>query len=108
VDVSGPFLTSFGFGLGVVGNYLAFTIDGPAFFERLPSFTYLEIAGTGGGSIDTSATDSLSIPFSGSFEYCTLKSEMGRSSNCYTTSAEEKLAYHQCLSNNDLMILKRR
>ena len=54
VTVSGPFLSSFGFGIGVAGNHLRFEIDGPAFFEHFPPFTYLEIAGSGGTSVETS------------------------------------------------------
>jgi hypothetical protein len=108
VAVSGSFLSPFGFGIGVAGNYLRFEIDGPAFFEHLPSFTYLEIAGSGGTFAETSTMSSISIPFSGSFEYCVLKSEMGRSNNCYTSPPEQKVTYAQCLSKNDQMILIRR
>jgi hypothetical protein len=108
VAVSGSSLSPFGFGIGVAGNYLRFEIDGPAFFEHLPSFTYLEIAGSGGTFAETSAMSSISIPFSGSFEYCVLKSGMGRSNNCYTTPADQKVTYAQCLSKNDRMILMRR
>jgi hypothetical protein len=108
VDVSGPFLSPIGFGIGVAGNYLAFVIDGPAFFEHLPPFAYLEIAGAGGTSVETSTVSTISIPFAGSFEYCVLKSEMGRNNNCYTTAPDQKITYSQCLSQNDRMILSRR
>jgi hypothetical protein len=108
VDVSGPTLGGFGFGIGVAGNDLAFTIDGPAFFEHLPAFTYLEIAGSGETSVNTSSTSSITIPFSGSFQYCVLKSEMSRTNNCYTTPADQRIAYSQCLSQNDRMVLTRR
>ena len=108
VEVSGPLLSSFGFGIGVSGNYLGFVIDGPAFFEHIPPLTYLEIAGQGGTSVDTSILSTISIPFAGSFEYCVLNSEMNRTSNCYTTPPDQKIAYSQCLSNRDLMILTRR
>jgi hypothetical protein len=107
VEVSGPSLSSFGFGIGVAGNDLRFEIDGPIFFEHIAPFAYLEIAGSGGTSADTSTVSTISIPFSGSFEYCVLKSEMGRN-NCYTTPADEKIAYAQCRSANDQMILTRR
>jgi Carboxypeptidase regulatory-like domain len=108
VEVSGPSLSTFGFGIGVAGNDLRFEIDGPAFFEHLPPFTYLEIAGAGGTSVETPTVSTISIPFSGSFQYCDLKSEMGRSNNCYTTPVDQKIAYAQCLSMNDRMILTRR
>jgi hypothetical protein len=103
VNVSGPSSASGSFGLGVDGDYLGFDA---AFFERLPSFTYLEIAGTASGA-QSSTAGSIVIPFSGNFQYCALRSEMGLFSNCNTTPPEQRLAYAQCLSNNDLMILKR-
>ena len=92
----------------MAGNHLRFEIDGPAFFEHFPPFTYLEIAGSGGTSVETSTPSTISIPFSGSFEYCTLKSERGRNNNCYTTPADQKVTYSRCLSQNDQMILTRR
>ena len=106
VTVSGPSLDTFGFGIGVAGNYVAFTIDGPEFFEHLPQFTYLEIFGAGSTSVETPPA-TISIPFGGSFEYCVLKSEMGRS-NCFTSPASQKITYSQCLSENNRMILTRR
>ena len=108
VEVSGPSLSPFGFGIGVAGNYLQFEIDGPAFSESFDPFTYLEIAGVGGTTVEKRAVTTLSIPFSGSFEYCLLKSEMGGYNNCYTTPADQKIAHAQCLSMNDQMILQRR
>jgi hypothetical protein len=30
------------FGIDVAGNHLRFEIDGPAFFEHVPPFTYLD------------------------------------------------------------------
>jgi hypothetical protein len=108
VDVSGPTLGGFGFGLSVAGQDLAFTIDGPAFGEHFPSFTYLEIAGQGHTSVETSSPSSITIPFSGSFQYCVLNSEMSRTNNCYTTPADQRIAYSQCLSQNDWMVHTRR
>ena len=58
--------------------------------------------------METSSLSTVSIPFSGSFEYCVLKSEMGRYNNCYTTPADQKITYIECLSHNDRMILTRR
>ena len=94
VDVTGLFLSSFGFAIGVAGNYLAFTIDGPAFSEHLSAFTYLEIAGAGGASLETSSVSTISIPFSGSFESCVLRSEMSPYSNCFTTPADQKISHY--------------
>ena len=108
VAVSGPLLSPFGFGIGVASNHLRFEIDGPAFFEHVSPFTYLEIAGSGGTDVDTSTVSTVSIPFSGSFEYCVLKSAMDRNNNCYTTPADQKVTYKQCRSQNDQMILARR
>jgi hypothetical protein len=108
VDVTGPTVAPFGFGIGVAGNDLAWTIDGPAFVEHIPPFTYLEIAGSGSTSLDASLTSTIAFPFSGSFEYCVLRSEMGRTNNCYTTPADQKVADAQCVSQGDRMVLTRR
>jgi hypothetical protein len=109
VDVSGPTLGNFGgFGLGVAGHDVAFKIDGPAFNEHFPPFTYLEIFGQGHTSVETSSPSSITIPFSGNFQYCVLNSEMSRTKNCYTTPAHQRIAYAQCLSQNDLMVFTRR
>lgn len=108
VTVSGASITPFGFGILVAGHDLQFFIDGPTFGESLDPFTYLEIAGTGGISVEASTVSTVSIPFSGSFEYCVLKSEMSHFNNCYTTPADQKIVYAQCLSMNDQMILTRR
>jgi hypothetical protein len=104
-----PFSTSMGFGLGIAGNAVGFTIDGPAIGEILPSYTYLEITGFAPTDVPATSTRSgISIPFSGSFEYCALKSPMGIQSNCLTTPADQKIAYAQCLSTHDVMVLSKR
>jgi hypothetical protein len=104
-----PFVTSMGFGLDIAGSAVGFTIDGPAISEILPAFTYLEITGTAPTDVPATSTgSSISIPFSGSFEYCALKSPMGSRNNCFTTPADQKLAYAQCLSPHDVMVLTRR
>jgi len=108
VDVTGPTVAPFGFGIGVAGNYLGWTIDGPAFVEHISPFTYLQIAGSGSTSLGASPTSTIEFPFSGSFEYCILRSEMGRTNNCYTTPADQRVAYSQCLSRTDQMLLARR
>ena len=70
-----PFITSMGFGLGIAGNTVGFTIDGPAISEILPGYTYLEITGSAPTDVPATSTRSgISIPFSGSFVYCALKS----------------------------------
>jgi hypothetical protein len=107
VDVHSPTLSPFGFGIGVAGNDVRFEIDGPTFFEHFAPFTYLEIAGAGFTVAQSSPVSTLVIPFSGSFEYCVLASEMGRN-NCYTAPVDQKIAYAQCLSMHDQMILARR
>ena len=104
-----PFITSMGFGLGIAGNAVGFTIDGPAISEILPGYTYLEISGSAPTDIPATPTGSgISIPFSGSFQYCALKSPMDISSNCFLTPPDQKLAYAQCLSNHAVMVLSRR
>ena len=104
VEVSGQF--PFGFGLGIAGNVIGFTIDGPVFSESLPGFVYLAIAGTAPAEALPTATGStLTIPFQGSFEYCQLRSAMSPFRNCFTTPPAERIAYNQCFSSKDLMVL---
>jgi len=102
-----PSINSMGFGLGIAGNAVGFTIDGPAISEILPDYTYLEI--TGSAPIDVPATSTgsgISIPFSGSFVYCALKSPVHN--NCFLTPADQRIAYAQCLSTHAVMALSRR
>jgi hypothetical protein len=108
VDVTGPSLAPFGFGIGVAGNDLAFTIDGPAFGEHLPPLTYLEISGAGATSLSVSPASTITFLFSGSFSYCELRSEMESNRNCYTTPSDQKVAGSQCLSSNHHMMLTQR
>jgi len=110
VDVSGGSLaTPMGFGLDVFGNDVAFTIDGPAFFERLPSFTYVELSGAAPAGVPVVTTGSvISFAFPGSIVYCVLKSEMGSGDNCVTTPQDQKLAFGQCLSDGHKMTLTSR
>jgi hypothetical protein len=104
-----PFITSISFGVGIAGNAVGFTIDDPDISEILPSYTYLEIGGLAPTDVLATSTGSgISIPFSGSFEYCALKSPMGVQSNCFTTPADQTIAYAQCLSTHDVMVLTRR
>jgi hypothetical protein len=104
-----PFSTAMGFGFGIAGYAVGFTIDGPDISEILPGYTYLEIAGSAPTDLPATSTGSgLSIPFSGSFEYCVLKSPMGLANNCFTTPADQRVAYAQCLSTHDVMVLTRR
>jgi hypothetical protein len=104
-----PFITSMSFGVGIAGNAVGFTIDDPDISEILPGYTYLEISGLAPTDVLASSTGSgMSIPFSGSFAYCALKSPMGVQSNCFTTPAGQKIAYAQCLSTHDVMVLTKR
>jgi hypothetical protein len=104
-----PFITSMGFGFGIAGNTVGFTIDGPAISEILPGYKYLEITGSAPTDAPATSTASgISIPFSGSFEYCALKSPMGIHNNCFLTPADQKIAYAQCLSTHDVMVLSKR
>jgi hypothetical protein len=105
VSVSAPSLRSFGFGLGLAGNDVGFTIDGPHFFELLPDFTQLEIGGEAPTDVHATAADgTLSIPFKGSFQYCALKSEQSHINNCYMTPADQKISDANCWSSNHRMV----
>jgi hypothetical protein len=103
-----PGFSGLGFGITAAGQDLSFLIDGPAFNEVLPSFTYLEIFGSGSTTVEASAPPTVEFRFDASFSYCVLKSEMGRFNNCFTTPADQKLTYSQCFSRNGRMILARR
>ena len=104
-----PFITSMGFGLGIAGSAVGFTIDGPAISEILAGYTYLEIIGSAPIDVPATSTGSgISIPFSGSFVYCALKSPMGIRNNCFLTPADQKIAYAQCLSTHAVMVLSKR
>ena len=98
-----------GFALGIAGNAIGFTIDGPDILEALPDLVYVEIAGAAPTAVPATVTASgIAIPFSGSFAYCRLTSPMSTQNNCLTAPAEQKAAYAQCLSDHDLMVLTRR
>jgi Carboxypeptidase regulatory-like domain len=104
-----PFITSMGFGLGIAGNAVGFTIDGPAISEVLPGYTYLEITGSAPTDLPPTSTGSgIGIPFSGSFVYCALKSPMGINNNCFLAPADQRIAYAQCLSTHAVMVLSKR
>jgi hypothetical protein len=109
VNASAPNVSSVGFALGIAGDAVGFTIDGPAIGEALPNNAYLEISGSAPTGVPATSTSAgIAIPFSGSFEYCALKSPIGRQNNCFTTPMDQKSAYAQCLSDHDLMVLTRR
>jgi hypothetical protein len=102
-------MNGMGFGLGVAGPDVGFTIDGPAIVEALPGFRYLWITGTAPTTERPSATGSVTtIPFAGSFEYCQLKSAMPIGLNCFTTPATDRIDYHQCWSAHDTMVFRKR
>ena len=104
-----PFITSMGFALGIAGNAVGFTIDGPAISEILPGYTYLEITGSAPTDVPATSTGSgISLPFSGSFVYCALKSPMGINNNCFLAPADQRIAYAQCLSTHAVMVLSKR
>lgn len=108
IEVSGPGLPTFGFGLIREGNRVQFMIDGPAFFEQLPNLSYLQIAGSGEATIADLDSSEITIPFSGGFEYCTLNSAMNPRNNCYTTPASQRISYSVCHSSSHRMTLTRR
>lgn len=104
-----PFVAAMGFGLGIAGNAVGFTIDGPAISEVLPDYTYLEISGSARPDVAATSTASgISVPFSGSFQYCVLKSAMDVHNNCFLTPVDQKIAYAQCLSSDARMLLSKR
>ena len=108
IEVSGPALAAFGFGLIRESNRVQFMIDGPAFFEQLPNFSYLEISGAGEATIADLDSSEITIPFSGAFEYCTLNSARSSKNNCYTTLASQRISYSVCHSSSHRMTLTRR
>lgn len=111
LTLSGPFLTPNPFlpRIGIAGNDLAFEFaEEGSLYEHLPHFTYLQIAGAGVTSVETSPVSTISTRFGGVFEYCVLKSEMGRYSNCITSPPDQVITRSTCVSKNNQLILTRR
>jgi hypothetical protein len=107
-----PFLPGHSnFGIGVAGDYLSFLVwDGESpLVEQVAANTYLSLSGSAAASVGTSSVSAISAPFDGSFEYCALKSESGRSyDDCRSGQGQPVIARALCVSKNHRLILTRR
>jgi Carboxypeptidase regulatory-like domain len=95
------------FAFSVAGSFVGFEIQnswGWDWIEELPGFRYLMIEGTAPTSEPATATEtSITIPFSGTFDYCQLKSGLNGSS-CHQVPAEQIVEYRSCSSQHDTMV----
>ena len=96
----------------VAGQFVGFEIEngwGWDWIEELPGFhQYLTIGGTAPTSEPATSTEtSITIPFSGTFEYCELKSNLGGHS-CSQVPAEQVVEYRSCSSRHDTMVFTKR
>jgi hypothetical protein len=96
------------FGIRVVGDDLAFQLDGELSFitEQLAPLTYLTLTGSAGASLGDGPPATISMPFDGRFDYCVLKSELERSIDC--TWIPDRTFRASCASKNHRVILRRR
>ncbi len=96
----------------MAGQFVGFEIEngwGRDWIEELPGFKYLTIGGTAPTSEPATSTEtSITIPFSGTFEYCELKSGLGGNSYCYQVPAEQVIEYRECSSRHDTMVFTKR
>jgi len=109
VSLTDSFPGSLGFGLGVAGNRLGFEIDGPVPVKSIPPSTYIEVEGTAGMSPATLTPSTISIPFSGLYDYCVLKTPMpsNRWTTCHILPADTIVQHVECLGNHQMVLTKR-
>jgi hypothetical protein len=110
ITLPGPF--GFGFALSQAGAFVGFELElgfgsGPT--EALSDHRYLTVSGVAPTSEPATLTDhSVTIPFSGTFEYCQLTAPMGGYNACNQVPAAERLEYHVCSSSQDQMVFTKR
>jgi len=96
----------------VAGQFVGFEIEngwGRDWIEEWPGFKYLTIWGTAPTSEPATSTEtSITIPFSGTFEYCELKSGLGGNSWCSQMPPEQVVEYRSCSSRHDTMVFTKR
>ena len=95
--------------IGISGTYLA-TEDyaAPTFFERMTANTYVAIDFLlGTTTFDVVSSSGVSVPYAGSFEYCSVQPGVGPEF-CDRVPAESLLEYDHCFAEHHRMFLVRR
>jgi hypothetical protein len=95
------------FFIGVSGDYLGISTvgEGPALIEQLGPNRYVAYAVDATASGVTSSVSTISVPFTGTIEYCELKSPIGQYYDC---SAEFAVVREQCTATNGRLTFTRR
>jgi hypothetical protein len=104
---STPTFGALGVVLEVAGHDVSF-IDEAGFWERLPSFTYLEFDGRATATVDAPSTSSFEMSYWGNLTYCRLKSEMGYLKNCWNSPSEQIIERSHCGSRNHHIVFHHR
>ena len=77
--------------------------------ENLSGFRYLTMMGDAPTSEPAISTEiSLTIPFSGDFGSCHLKSDRGGANDCSHVPADLIIEYYRCSSRQDTMVFTKR
>ena len=100
------------FSFHVAGPFVGFEIQngwGWDWVEEWPGFRYLTIEGYAPTSEPATSTEtSTTIPFSGTFDYCELKSALNGNSVCHQVPADQIIEYRSCSSQRATMTFTRR
>ena len=107
VKVEGPTVTGT-FSFSIAGRFVGFEIE-DFIKDDLPGFRFLGIGGTAPTSqpaVDNGT--SITVPFSGEFRYCELKSARGIFNECSQIPAAQIVAYHSCSSDLVTMLFTKR
>lgn len=94
------------FFVGVFGDYVTISTEGegPSLVERVGENRYVAFYGTSGASVGPDVS-SISMPFSGTIEYCELASPIGQYYDCTGARAAVR---HECPSTRHQLTLTRR
>jgi hypothetical protein len=90
-------------GVGVAGGYLAFWLE--TLVERLGPNRYLAFSGQAAGPVNPSDLATIVLPFSGTIDDCTTRSDAAPFEDCYRSAAATRTT---CTSTDHQFILTRR
>jgi hypothetical protein len=98
------------FAIGISGNYLGTEDDSyPTLFEPLPQSAYLGIDFLVRNAVfEASRESTISVLFTGTFEYCALKAGPIDIKFCEFVPADNLVAHERCDADHHQMILVRR
>lgn len=94
------------FFVGVAGNYVAVSMqgEGPSLIEQIGPNRFVAYYGVAAASVATPEVSTISAPFTGSIEYCELKSPIAQYYDC---SPELAAVREACTSNGQLTLVRR-